>query len=172
MGMMARGLFVAMILSVWLVGSARAETYRWTDDAGVVHFSDNHDRIPSRYQKKATIEKDMSSVNIMPADNAPERTTPGPDAAAQPRQETGPAKIKSSRNKTPKKHAKKGHRKSKQVVNTPSVDVTPARRAQNEAEEKIRKDRQAIDNAQLPARRAQDQAEEQIKKTRDGMAGH
>ena len=171
MGMIVRGVLMAVILSVWVAGFAQAETYRWTDDAGVVHFSDNYAKIPFRYQQKATVENDMSSVNIMPANNAPERTNPGPDAAAQSRQETGPAKIESNKNKTPKKHAKKGYRKSKQVVNTPA-DVTPARRAQNQAEERIRKDRQAIDDAQAPARRAQDQAEEQIRKARDGVTGH
>jgi len=162
----------AAILFVWLAGSAQAETYRWTDDAGVVHFSDNYDKIPSRFQKRATVESDMSSVNIMPANNAPERATPGLGAAAQARQEAGPEKARSNGNKNPKKHATKGHRKPKQVEEAPLPATTPARQEQNQAEERIRKDRQATDDAQAPARRAQDQAEEQIKKARDGMTGH
>ena len=48
------------MLCAWLAGSAQAETYRWTDDAGVVHFSDSYDKIPARYQQKATVENDMS----------------------------------------------------------------------------------------------------------------
>jgi len=117
-----------------LAGSARAETYRWTDDGGVVHFSDNYDRIPSRYQQKATVERDMSSVNIMPASRAPERATAEPGAAAQPRLDTSPAKKKNTKNSTHKKHAKKEHRKAKQVVKSPAVAATPARQAQDKAD--------------------------------------
>jgi hypothetical protein len=170
MGMMVRGVLVAVILSVWLAGSAQAETYRWTDDGGVVHFADDSDKIPSRYRQKATIERDMSSVNIMPANGpaaAPESGAETKSGTAHSKQNTATKKLKKSNKISSAKYVKKGHRKPNLVVKTSPVAVSPARQAQNQAEEQIRKDRQAIDDAQMPARRAQDQAEEQIRKSRE-----
>jgi hypothetical protein len=159
----------------WLAGSAQAETYRWTDDGGVVHFADDYDKIPSRYRQKATIENDMSSVNIMPASGPAAATESGTDTKNGPapaKQKTVTKKLKKGKKSSAAMYGKKGHRKPKVAVKSSPVAVTPAREAQNKAEEQIRKDRQTIDDAQLPARRAQDQAEEQIRKARDGMAGH
>lgn len=67
---------------------------------------------------------------------------------------------------------KEARPKRKQGVRAPHAATTPARRGQEQVEERIRKDRQSIDDAQLPARRAQDQVEEQIRKARNGMSGH
>lgn len=171
MGRTGRTIFAAVMLCAWLAGSAQAETYRWTDDAGVVHFSDSYDKIPARYQLQASVENDLPAVNIMPADKAPEQAA-SETGAVQTRQEAVPAKKKSSKSKTTKKHAKKVQRKAKQEVKAPPLATTPARQAENQAEERIRRDRQTLDDAQLPARRAQEQADEQIRKARDGMAGH
>ena len=170
MRMMVRGVLVAVILSVWLAGSAQAETYRWTDEGGVVHFADDYDKIPSRYRQKATIERDMSSVNIMPASGPAAASEPGPDAESGPahaKQKTVTKKLKKGKKSSPATYGKKGHKKPKLAVKTPPVAVSPARDAQNKAEEQIRKDRQDVDDAQMPARRAQDQAEEQIRKARE-----
>jgi hypothetical protein len=174
MEMIMKGVLVAVILLAWPAGPAYAETYRWTEEGGVVHFADNFAKIPSRYQQKATVESDRSSVNIMPASGAAERAAAEPGAGAKgeakdSKKETGTKKLKTGKKSS---HSKPGKKKSKQVVKAPSVATTPARRAQNQAEERMRNDRQTIDDAQLPARRAQDQAEEQIRKARDGMAGH
>ena len=169
---------MAAVMLLLLAGSAQAETYRWTDDGGVVHFSDDGDKIPARFRQKATIERDMSSVNIMPAARAPERAVADPAAAAakveaeNPSRKVAEKKLKKGSKSAHGVSAKKGREKSKQGVKAPTVATTPARRAQNQAEEQIRKDRQAIDDAQMPARRDQTQAEEQIRKARDGMAGH
>lgn len=161
--------FALVVLIALLAGPAHAETYRWTDDGGVVHFADDSDKIPSRYRQKATIEKDMSSVNIMPASGpaaAPESGTETKSGTVHSKQKTVTKKIKKGKKSSPAKYGRKGHKKPKLAVNTPLVAVTPAREAQNKAEEQIRKDRQAIDDAQMPARRAEDQAEEKVRKAR------
>lgn len=31
---------------------AQADTYRWVDDKGIIHFTDNPDRIPAKYLKR------------------------------------------------------------------------------------------------------------------------
>jgi hypothetical protein len=42
-------LFMATFLSSF---AARAATYEWVDDKGVVNFTDNPDKIPAKYRKK------------------------------------------------------------------------------------------------------------------------
>jgi hypothetical protein len=52
---------MAMVLcSVVLVN---AETYTWTDDRGVVNFSDDPGRIPPRYREKAHKGDDITTRN-------------------------------------------------------------------------------------------------------------
>ena len=63
MGRTGRAIFAAVMLCAWLVGSAQAETYRWTDDAGVVHFSDCYGKIPARYQQQASVENDLKGTS-------------------------------------------------------------------------------------------------------------
>jgi hypothetical protein len=53
-----------MILPLLILCSAAAAdggTYKWTDDQGVVSFTDNHDLIPSRYRSKAVKAEDDTS---------------------------------------------------------------------------------------------------------------
>ena len=54
-------------------------TYQWRDDAGVLHFTDDSDRIPERYLKRAT-ESDATSAGKGPA--AAGQKTDAPSAAA------------------------------------------------------------------------------------------
>lgn len=58
------------LLSVWLLMPALpsvAAVYEWVDDKGVVHFTDNADKIPPKYLKKVR-ERDngAGSVTITP----------------------------------------------------------------------------------------------------------
>jgi Domain of unknown function (DUF4124) len=154
-----------LALVVLMTVTVHAETFRWTDDAGVVHFSDNHNRIPARYRQKATIVNESSPVNIMPAARVPERAVAEPVAVDE--QTMGVKKLKKKH-----RHSRPGKKKIKQELKSVPATTTPARDAQNRAEERIRQDRKAIDDAQLPARRAQDQAEEQIRKAREKTMGH
>lgn len=59
-----------------LISLAQADTYRWADDMGVVHFTDDPDRIPPRYLKRVQeIPADPSSKQ---QDNAPMPLTAPP----------------------------------------------------------------------------------------------
>ncbi len=148
---------------MWFVGDAGATTYRWTDAQGAVHFSDNYDNIPARYREKARVEGEATPSVIPRHEVAPSQS---PQESVPPRAEPV-KKTRAAGGHKPKKHH---HRKYEEKG--PVVTVSPARRAQNQAEEQIRRDRQAIEDAQLPARKAQEQAEEQIRRARDATMGH
>ncbi len=157
-----KGVVVATVLLLaWLVGDAAAATFRWTDEQGVVHFSDNYDNIPSRYREKVRIEEE-STPSVIPR----HEVVPPPQESVPPRAEPG-KKARAAGGHKPKKHHHRKHEEKGSVVT-----VSPARRAQNQAEEQIRHDRQAIEDAQLPARKAQEQAEEQIRRAREGTMSH
>jgi hypothetical protein len=48
------GLWIALIWLIWVsVSPALAEVYRWTDNAGKVHLTDNPDTIPPAYRARA-----------------------------------------------------------------------------------------------------------------------
>lgn len=57
---------MALILALSLLASAQAATYEWVDNQGVVHFTDDLDKIPANYQKKA-IERESSMGAEKPA---------------------------------------------------------------------------------------------------------
>lgn len=53
---------IAVFVAIW-ISLAHADTYRWVDDKGVVHFTDDPDRIPSRYLKRVQeIQADPPSI--------------------------------------------------------------------------------------------------------------
>lgn len=56
---------ISLMLLLCLAGglSARADTYRWTDDKGVVSFSDDPLQIPPKYRSKATRSEDITVRN-------------------------------------------------------------------------------------------------------------
>ncbi|MBJ6800379.1 DUF4124 domain-containing protein [Geomonas propionica] len=56
-------------------------TYQWRDDAGTVHFTDDSDRIPGKYLKRAQ-EVDAASA-AKPAANAPKQEAPVAAPAAR-----------------------------------------------------------------------------------------
>lgn len=77
-GAMKQLIAVAVIMPIW-VSLAQADTYRWLDDKGVVHFTDDPDRIPPRYLKRVQeIPADPSSIR---QDNAPMPLTAPPSQA-------------------------------------------------------------------------------------------
>lgn len=47
-----RQLFHVLAIVTGFTVAAQAETYRWVDDKGVIHYTDNPDRIPSRFLKR------------------------------------------------------------------------------------------------------------------------
>jgi Domain of unknown function (DUF4124) len=53
----------AIVMILCSVMYANADTYTWTDDQGVVSFSDNPDQIPPRYRAKAKKGDDITIRN-------------------------------------------------------------------------------------------------------------
>lgn len=60
----------ALLLALWVPAISAASAYQWRDDQGVVHFTDDSDKIPERYLKRA---KEIDSLRVEPK--------PAPDAA-------------------------------------------------------------------------------------------
>lgn len=77
-----RRMTMAAILFILAAPSlAAAAGYRWLDDAGVAHFTDDPDRIPDRYLERAT-ELDPGSAGRKPEAAAPNAPKPVEPAAA------------------------------------------------------------------------------------------
>jgi len=77
-------LIVAMVIAVGFSAAAWADTYRWVDDKGVIHFTDNPDRIPVKYLKR---------VREIPSAEPPPSTTQGSppqQQVQQPQKSAGP----------------------------------------------------------------------------------
>lgn len=168
---MTKRIFPAVIiLLAAVVAVARGETYRWTDARGGVHFSDDVGKIPSRYRSGA-VRVEEKSVNTLPSEEAAgAEGIRGDDGERTTGEEE--TKGRSPKSASPVRSEHRSHRHGKHGAKGARMPPTPARRAQDEAEEKIRKDRQAVEDAQLPARRAQERAEEQIRRAREKTFGH
>ena len=71
------GLWVALAWLIWVnLSPALAEVYRWTDDAGKVHLTDNPDAIPPAYRARARAsESETPTVDAQPA---PPQRLPSP----------------------------------------------------------------------------------------------
>ncbi len=160
--MIVKAVVAAVALLVWFAGDAVAATYRWTDEQGVVHFSDSSDNIPARYRERVRVE-DEATPSVIPRHEA---VPAQPPRESMPQRAEPVKKTRAANGHKPKKHHHHQHE------GKGAVTVSPARRAQDEAEEQIRRDRQAIEDAQKPARKAQDRAEEQIRRAREGTMGH
>ncbi|MBI1922584.1 MAG: DUF4124 domain-containing protein [Geobacter sp.] len=48
-------MFICLILLVSLPALVQAEIYRWVDNRGTVHYTDNLGNIPAKYRSKATL---------------------------------------------------------------------------------------------------------------------
>lgn len=66
-----------LALSVPLL--AQASTYQWQDDKGVLHFTDNPDRIPEKYLNRA---REIESVKPEPKPASPNKAPDVPAAAS------------------------------------------------------------------------------------------
>ena len=55
-----------ILISALILGSAlfaAGETYKWTDDRGVIHFSDDSSSIPRRYRNRVKTMEDITIRN-------------------------------------------------------------------------------------------------------------
>ncbi|MES0372559.1 MAG: DUF4124 domain-containing protein [Mariprofundaceae bacterium] len=56
-------LLLTLSLALYAVSSYAGEIYKWKDDAGIVHFTDNMNTVPAKYRnEKPLIMKDASPV--------------------------------------------------------------------------------------------------------------
>jgi hypothetical protein len=164
------GCLATALLFMLPITNLQAETYRWSDDNGGLHFSDDLGKIPSRYLQSATTDNMNSNVNIMPG-SAPVES----GKAASKAVESPPAKMlpKPEAKKAKKsKHPNPVKKKQRTPLGNAPAEANSPRQQQNRIEEKMRQDRQKLDDAQNPARQSINQADDQIKKTRDKTMGH
>lgn len=63
--------------------AAHAAIYEWTDDSGVVNFTDNQNEIPEKYRGKASKRPDPAPVVVKPG--APQLITPSKQPIAAPK---------------------------------------------------------------------------------------
>ena len=90
------GLWIACIWLIWASASpALAEVYRWTDNAGKIHLTDNPDTIPPAYRARArasgantpatdetpSVDAQPSPAQLPPAERTPASQAPAPAAA-------------------------------------------------------------------------------------------
>jgi len=167
---MVSGIFI-LFLTAFAV-FAHAEVYRWTDDDGVINFTDDYVQIPVHYRSRVIIESDTPDISVMPELPEMDMAERGDEATEDeywtPPKLGTPEVIWVIRPFFPEhiKHKHK-HRAPPLVIPT-----TPARNAQDKIEEQLRRNRRSLDNAQSPARKALERNEEQIRKMREGISGH
>lgn len=74
----------ASLLLLISLASASAETYRWTDDAGTVHFTEDMGRIPMEMRSKARVTNDALPVSEEKPASGSAQTLPGSVTAVEP----------------------------------------------------------------------------------------
>jgi hypothetical protein len=68
---------LALLAPLVMVRGGEAATYEWTDDGGVVHFTDDQDKIPAKFRKRVKELNIGSDQNVIsPAVPAAESSPP------------------------------------------------------------------------------------------------
>ncbi len=146
---------------VLLAGAACCDTYKWEDKNGI-HFTDNPERIPQKYKSKSIAEarEDIKGVGTQEFDSSstgniqPNRRTPALDTDNAPDKQARPLnfdtandgmKTHNPQNRHQNHYGNKKHR-VKKAHQSAYESQSPARKAMNQAEEKIRQTRQALDS--------------------------
>lgn len=70
-------LMLLLFMAICAGSIARAEVYEWTDGKGVVHFTDDPDKVPARSRKQLKIRESVSPDREIPA----VRQQPSPETA-------------------------------------------------------------------------------------------
>lgn len=125
-----RTLVTALCLLALSAGAASADVYQWTDDRGVVSFTDNADRIPTRYRKKAR-RVESSPVTTVPAETpvsapAPARGTAPDDTA------TAPSTGRSTYGGQDEDGWRRSFAAARQRISTLETELAEKRKKQNE----------------------------------------
>lgn len=168
---MKTNLLILTTFLVLLASAAYCDTYKWEDKNGV-HFTDNPESIPKKYKSKSIAEarEDIKGVSTQEIDAAstndsiPNKRAPtlntdkALDKQAQPLnldKANDGMKIHNPRNRHQKPYSNRT-RRVKEAQQTAYETQTPARKAMNQAEEKIRQSRQALDSGgSLPPKQKQ-----------------
>ena len=72
---------IATWLSIFWVGFAWGQLYKWMDRQGNIHFTDNPSRIPAEYRSNVEVER-ATPPALLPTPNDNAATAPPTDAAA------------------------------------------------------------------------------------------
>ena len=90
----------AAILVLWLFGGmlafspllappASADIYRWEDESGVIHFTDDPSTIPAKYKRKAREIQKVPPASGKPSVSTMGPSTPSPGPSFSPRPSNG-----------------------------------------------------------------------------------
>ena len=84
------GLWIALVWLIWVsVSPALAEVYRWTDEAGKIHLTDNLDTIPPAYRARARASgADTPAADETPSVDAPPSPPQPPPVERPPASQT------------------------------------------------------------------------------------
>jgi hypothetical protein len=83
---MRRCAIVAMALLILIAADSRADIYKWEDETGAIHFTDDLSNIPSRFRGKATMVIREAPRTAEPLPSVPPAPAPSPspkDEAAE-----------------------------------------------------------------------------------------
>ena len=76
---MMKGILM-LVLLMMVAPAVSAEIYQWEDSRGVVHFTDNQDKVPLKYRAKAKVMDAGPAGNpASPAAKSPSRAEPAPN---------------------------------------------------------------------------------------------
>lgn len=136
---------------------AQADTYRWVDDKGVIHFTDNPDRIPSKYLKRVQEVSSQESPAPIPQrqsqtatrDSSPDLPGGLSEQAWRSRFSALRAELKALKDELPVKREALDQFRRKRIIYQRPQD----RSAYNQQMEKIERDEARISEleAQLAA---------------------
>jgi hypothetical protein len=79
-------LFGSILLAGMLTGPVHATVYEWTDERGVVSFTDDPDKVPARYRKNMKKQEIETQGTVRPP--APAEQTPVSPAQPAPAEQT------------------------------------------------------------------------------------
>ena len=77
--------------------SFSGEIYRWTDEKGVVHFTDDVSKVPARYRSQ--VDKREVTEEIPKKPRSRSTPGPGPEVSARKNETTGKARRKAGSGK-------------------------------------------------------------------------
>lgn len=76
--------FLFVILLVFMGFPAHAQTYKWVDEKGTVHLTDDFSNIPEKYRSIAEVQKSPKEVSV-PKKEVEPASVPAPQKASEPK---------------------------------------------------------------------------------------